>query len=106
MYKTVYQAAFWTMQKTEQQLPQDLNELVQMLALQRQQQQQQQETQRPPPPPPKALGTAPHCAEDQQQTEQQQQQQQGMPDGLQQDDLQQLLRCSVQSGQDAQDWAP
>uniref|UniRef100_A0A383VDL8 carnosine N-methyltransferase n=1 Tax=Tetradesmus obliquus TaxID=3088 RepID=A0A383VDL8_TETOB len=40
MYKTVYQAAFWTMQKTEQQLPQDLNELVQMLALQRQQQQQ------------------------------------------------------------------
>jgi hypothetical protein len=39
MYKTVYQAAFWTMQKTEQQLPQDLNQLVQMLALQRQQQQ-------------------------------------------------------------------
>jgi hypothetical protein len=39
MYKTVYQAAFWTMQKTEQQLPQDLNQLVQMLALQRQRQQ-------------------------------------------------------------------
>jgi hypothetical protein len=62
MYKTVYQAAFWTMKKTEQQLPQDLNALVQMLALQRQQQQ----------PSPQSQGVK--NREDQQQTEQQQQQ--------------------------------
>jgi hypothetical protein len=62
MYKTVYQAAFWTMQKTEQQLPQDLNQLVQMLALQRQQQQ--------PSPAPRDAGNAAV----QQQTEQHQQQ--------------------------------
>lgn len=42
MYKTMYQAAFWTMRKTEAQLP-DLNELVRRLAVSKQQQQQ------PPP---------------------------------------------------------
>lgn len=48
MYKTVYQAAFWTMQKTDQQLPDDLDELLKVLAITKQQQlaaqqQQQQE---------------------------------------------------------------
>lgn len=28
MYKTVYQAAFWTMQRTEEGLPEDLGELL------------------------------------------------------------------------------
>eukprot|EP00879_Flechtneria_rotunda_P018353 GHRR01019250.1.p1 GENE.GHRR01019250.1~~GHRR01019250.1.p1 ORF type:complete len:148 (+),score=74.27 GHRR01019250.1:576-1019(+) len=55
MYKTVYQAAFWTMKKTEQQLPEDLTDLVKLLALNKQQQQQatqqpQQQTQHVPQP--------------------------------------------------------
>lgn len=61
MYKTVYQAAFWTMQKTDQQLPDDLNELLKHLAVTKQQQaaqqqqaapQQQQQQQQPDQPPP------------------------------------------------------
>lgn len=54
MYKTVYQAAFWAMQKTEQELPEDLNELVQLLAIHRRQQQQQPAA---PPPPHENPGT-------------------------------------------------
>ncbi|KAF6266581.1 N2227-like protein-domain-containing protein [Scenedesmus sp. NREL 46B-D3] len=88
MYKTVYQAAFWTMQKTEQQLPQDLNQLVQMLALQRQQQQQQRQQQ---PPSMTDPSQGPRCQGDQQQPGQQ---------GQQQDDLQQQLRSRAQGVQE------
>lgn len=34
MFKTVYQAALWSMTKTGEQLPEDLEELVQLLAVQ------------------------------------------------------------------------
>jgi len=77
MYRTVYQAAFWTMRKTDRQLPTDLSELVQLLALNKAQQRQQQ--QQPPSQqqqPGKQQQTQPNEEKQQQQQPPQQQQQQ------------------------------
>jgi hypothetical protein len=43
MYNTVYRAAFWTMRKSDRQLPTDLTELVQLLARSKPQQQAAQQ---------------------------------------------------------------
>lgn len=45
MYRTIYQAAFWTMRKTDYSLPTDLAELVKLLAVNKAQQQEMQEQQ-------------------------------------------------------------
>jgi hypothetical protein len=43
MYNTVYKASFWTMRKTERALPDNLTDLVQLLAAHKQQRRQQQQ---------------------------------------------------------------
>ena len=73
MYKTVYQAAFWTMQRGDEAsgLPQDLGELLAHLkGLKQREQQQQQQEQRQEQP-------CDHHHQQQQQQNQQNQQQGG-----------------------------